>query len=81
IHRREGFSAMGIDFRLNTEVGNDISLAQLLEDYDTVFLGVVTYRSMKAKIDNEEAPGVFDALPFLIANTKHVMGLPDLEDE
>ncbi len=24
---------------------------------------------------NEEAPGVYDALPFLIANTKQVMGL------
>lgn len=81
IHRREVFSAMGIEFRLNTEVGKDISLAQLLDDYDTVFLGVGTYRSMKANIDNEEAPGVFDALPFLIANTKHVMGLPELEDE
>ncbi|AOR60856.1 oxidoreductase FeS-binding subunit [Pectobacterium parmentieri] len=81
IHRREVFSAMGIDFQLNTEVGKDISLAQLLDDYDTVFLGVGTYRSMKANIDNENAPGVFDALPFLIANTKHVMGLPELDDE
>lgn len=81
IHRRKVFSAMGIEFRLNTEVGKDISLAQLLDDYDAVFLGVGTYRSMKANIDNEEAPGVFDALPFLIANTKHVMGLPEQEDE
>ncbi|ACX90286.1 glutamate synthase, small subunit [Pectobacterium parmentieri WPP163] len=81
IHRREVFSAMGIDFQLNTEVGKDISLAQLLDDYDTVFLGVGTYLSMKANIDNENAPGVFDALPFLIANTKHVMGLPELDDE
>ncbi|MGI8466623.1 formate-dependent uric acid utilization protein AegA [Pectobacterium punjabense] len=81
IHRREVFSSMGINFQLNTEVGKDISLAQLLDDYDTVFLGVGTYRSMKANIDNEEAPGVFDALPFLIANTKHVMGLPELDDE
>ncbi|MEH0874211.1 formate-dependent uric acid utilization protein AegA [Pectobacterium cacticida] len=81
IHRREVFSAMGITFRLNTEVGKDITLAQLLDEYDTVFLGVGTYRSMKANIENEDAPGVFDALPFLIANTKHVMGLPESKDE
>ncbi|KML64666.1 formate-dependent uric acid utilization protein AegA [Pectobacterium peruviense] len=81
IHRREVFSTMGIEFQLSTEVGKDISLAQLLDDYDTVFLGVGTYRSMKANIDNEDAPGVFDALPFLIANTKHVMGLPELDGE
>lgn len=38
-------------------------------------IGAGTYRSMKAGLPNEEAPGVYDALPFLIANTKQVMGL------
>lgn len=52
-----------------------------MEEYETLFLGVGTYRSMKAGLENEDAPGVYDALPFLIANTKRVMGLPDLEDE
>ncbi|MGM3176012.1 formate-dependent uric acid utilization protein AegA [Dickeya lacustris] len=80
-YRRDMFSAMGIEFRLNTEVGRDISMTQLLEEFDTVFLGVGTYRSMKANLEHEDAPGVYDALPFLIANTKHVMGLPALPDE
>jgi NADPH-dependent glutamate synthase beta subunit-like oxidoreductase len=34
-----------------------------------------TYRSMKAGIPHEDAPGVYDALPFLVGNTRHVMGL------
>lgn len=80
-HRRHLFSEMGIRFQLNTEVGKDLSLAQILEEYDTLFLGVGTYRSMKAGLENEDAPGVYDALPFLIANTKRVMGLPDLPNE
>ncbi|MEE3651658.1 MULTISPECIES: formate-dependent uric acid utilization protein AegA [unclassified Brenneria] len=80
-HRRQIFREMGIEFRLNVEVGKDISLARILEEFDTVFLGVGTYRSMKAGLEHEDAPGVFDALPFLIANTKHVMGLPEREDE
>ncbi|WP_435952605.1 formate-dependent uric acid utilization protein AegA [Dryocola sp. BD626] len=79
--RREIFSAMGIDFRLNCEIGRDIPLEQVLADYDAVFVGVGTYRSMKAGLPNEDAPGVYDALPFLIANTKRVMGLPELADE
>ncbi|EDT6726521.1 NAD(P)-binding protein, partial [Salmonella enterica subsp. enterica] len=79
--RREIFSAMGIRFELNCEVGKDISLETLLESYDAVFVGVGTYRSMKADLPNEDAPGVYDALPFLIANTKQVMGLPALPDE
>ena len=79
--RREIFSAMGIHFELNCEVGKDVSLDSLLEQYDAVFVGVGTYRSMKAGLPNEDAPGVYDALPFLIANTKQVMGLEELPEE
>jgi len=31
---------------------------------------------MKAGIPHEEAPGVYDALPFLVGNTRQLMGLP-----
>ncbi|TCC14310.1 oxidoreductase FeS-binding subunit [Kosakonia quasisacchari] len=79
--RREIFSAMGIRFELNCEIGKDIALDTLLSDYDAVFVGVGTYRSMKAGLPNEDAPGVYDALPFLIANTRQLMGLPDSADE
>ncbi|ELW1645148.1 formate-dependent uric acid utilization protein AegA [Enterobacter oligotrophicus] len=73
--RRAIFTAMGITFELNCEVGKDISMAQLQSDYDALFIGVGTYRSMKAGIPHEDAPGVYDALPFLVANTRHIMGL------
>ncbi|MFH0473631.1 formate-dependent uric acid utilization protein AegA [Kluyvera ascorbata] len=79
--RREIFTEMGIRFELNCEVGKDIALETLLADYDAVFVGVGTYRSMKADLPNEDAPGVYDALPFLIANTKNVMGISELPDE
>ncbi|MCP6060691.1 oxidoreductase FeS-binding subunit, partial [Klebsiella pneumoniae] len=55
--RREIFSAMGIRFELNCEVGKDVSMAQLQNDYDALFIGVGTYRSMKAGIPHEDAPG------------------------
>ncbi|ELT0933877.1 formate-dependent uric acid utilization protein AegA [Enterobacter roggenkampii] len=73
--RREIFTAMGIRFELNCEVGQDVSMSQLKSDNDALFIGVGTYRSMKAGIPNEDAPGVYDALPFLVGNTRHVMGL------
>ncbi|MGR5471277.1 glutamate synthase small subunit, partial [Vibrio astriarenae] len=60
---------------LNTEVGKDIDMATLVKDYDAVFLGVGTYKNMRAGLTNEEASGVFDALPFLISNTYKVMEL------
>jgi glutamate synthase small subunit-like protein len=75
--RRKIFSAMGIHFELNCEVGKDVSMAELQRDYDALFIGVGTYRSMKAGIPNEEAPGVYDALPFLVGNTRQLMGLSD----
>ncbi|MEN3261675.1 glutamate synthase small subunit [Sodalis endosymbiont of Spalangia cameroni] len=74
IKRREIFSDMGIEFRLNTEIGKDVQLSDLLGEYDAVFLGVGTYQSMRGGLDNEDAPGVYDALPFLVANTRELMG-------
>ncbi|MCP3428839.1 FAD-dependent oxidoreductase [Opacimonas viscosa] len=73
--RRQIFTEMGIEFRLNTEIGKDIPFGQLLEDYDAVFLGMGTYTSMKGGFEHESAPGVYEALPFLIANTNRTMGL------
>jgi glutamate synthase (NADPH) small chain len=46
-HRREVFTGMGIEFRLNTEIGKDISMEQLLAEYDAVFMGMGTYTYMK----------------------------------
>ena len=79
--RRDIFTAMGVRFELNCEIGRDIALATLLDEYDAVFVGVGTYRSMKANLPNEDAPGVYDALPFLIANTKELMGLAHPQEE
>lgn len=55
-NRRRIFSEMGIEFRLNVEVGQDITLQQLLDEYDAVFLGVGTYQYMRAGLANEDAP-------------------------
>ncbi|CAH6974329.1 glutamate synthase subunit GltD [Vibrio chagasii] len=74
-NRRRIFSEMGVEFRMNTEVGKDIQLQELVDGYDAVFLGVGTYKNMRAGLDNEDAPGVYDALPFLISNTYKVMEL------
>ena len=66
--RREIFEDMGIEFRLNTEVGKDVSFESLLADYDSVFLGMGTYRYMKGNFAGEDKPGVHEALPYLVAN-------------
>lgn len=75
--RREIFSDMGIQFHLNQEIGRDIAFDELVAGYDAVFLGVGTYGLMSAGLDGEDAPGVIQALPFLIASTREVMGLQE----
>ncbi|MBC8952643.1 glutamate synthase small subunit [Xenorhabdus sp. PB62.4] len=81
IRRREMFSDMGIEFRLDTEIGKDISLTELTKEFDAVFLGVGTYQSIHAGLENEDADGVYDALPFLIANTRQLMGFSSLPEQ
>ena len=65
---------MGVEFVLNTEIGKDISFKNLVDDYDAVFLGMGTYTSMQGGFSNENAEGVFEALPYLVANTRKIMG-------
>ena len=73
--RREIFTDMGIEFVLGTEIGKDIAFSELLNEYDAVFLGMGTYKYMQGGFANETATGVYEALPFLIANTNRLMAL------
>ena len=76
--RRHLFTEMGVEFRLNTEIGRDLSFHQLLADFDAVFLGMGTYQFMKGGFPGEDLPGVYDALPFLIGNVSRNLGYEGL---
>ena len=73
--RRGLLEGMGVEFRLNTEIGRDIPFEQLLNEYDAVFLGMGAYTEMKGGFPGEDLPGVTQALPFLISNVNRVMGI------
>ena len=72
--RREVFEEMGIEFRLNCEVGTDITIDELMADYDAVFLAMGTYTYMKGGFPGEDLEGVHDALPYLVANVNRNQG-------
>jgi glutamate synthase (NADPH/NADH) small chain len=74
IRRRTIFEGMGIEFRLNTDVGVDVTIDELLADYDAVFMGMGTYTYMKGGFVGEELSGVYDALDYLIANVNRCQG-------
>ena len=72
--RRALMEEMGIEFRLNIEIGKDIAFKKLLEEYDAVFLGMGTYTAMTGGFPGESLPGVHEALPYLISNVRRNMG-------
>jgi len=72
--RRELLEGMGVEFCLNTEIGRDIQIEQLLAEYDAVFMGMGAYQYMKGGFDGEQLPGVLEALPYLINNVRQHMG-------
>ena len=78
--RREIFVGMGVEFRLNQEIGKDLGFQSLLDDYDAVFLGMGTYTSMKGGLLGEDLLGVHDALDYLAANVSRHMGY-DVDQE
>ena len=79
--RREVFTEMGIEFELNTEIGKDITIEQLLNEYDAVFMGMGTYTYMKGGFPGEDLPGVYEALPYLISNVNKNQGFQQDPEE
>ena len=72
--RREVLEGMGVEFRLNLEIGKDMSLDDLLGEYDAVFMGMGTYKYMRGGFPGEDLDGVYEALPYLISNINRRMG-------
>jgi len=79
--RRRILEGMGIEFVLNTNIGQDISFNDILDKHDAVFLGLGTYTAMKGGMPGENSNGVYRALDYLIGNTKALLDMPQDEDE
>jgi glutamate synthase (NADPH/NADH) small chain len=73
--RREVFEGMGVEFRLGVDVGEDVSIDELMSDYDSVFMGMGTYTYMKGGFPGEDLPGVYEALPYLVSNVNRRLGV------
>lgn len=73
--RRKILESLNIDFELNTEVGKDILIDDLLRNNDAVFLGMGVYDGMKGNFSGEDLFGVYQSLDYLEANVKSCLGL------
>ncbi len=72
--RRKIFEEMGAEFRMNTTIGKDIMMEELLAEYDALFLGMGTYKYVDGALPGMDLNNVYMALPFLIGNINKVRG-------
>lgn len=69
--RRLFLEDIGVEFRLNTEIGKDQDIKSLQNYYDAVFLGMGTYTPNDGNLAGRDAPGVLKSLDYLIGNVNH----------
>lgn len=70
----------GVEFRTGVTVGVDITLPQLQEQFDAVFLGFGAQKPKPLDVPGSHLDGVLPALPFLIQkNTRTPVDLPDID--
>ncbi len=58
---------LGVDVKLNTRVGRDVSVETLEKDYDAIFWGIGCVEGKALPIPGNEAPNVTDGMTFLKA--------------
>ncbi|MGD9092752.1 MAG: FAD-dependent oxidoreductase [Anaerolineales bacterium] len=57
---------LGVDIRLNTSIGKEITLAGLRQEYDAVFLGIGLMEGRQLNIEGAELDGVITAVDMLL---------------
>src|SRR5438067_4812720 len=55
---------LGVKFKLNTEIGTDISLSDLESQHDAIFLSTGLGATGRLNIPGEDLQGIYDALDF-----------------
>ncbi|WP_054696608.1 FAD-dependent oxidoreductase [Syntrophomonas palmitatica] len=56
---------IGVEFVTNTRINRDISLDELRQQYDAIFLGIGAWISSKIDCPGEDLPGVIGGIDFL----------------
>jgi formate dehydrogenase major subunit len=56
---------LGVELRLNTAVGSEISLDDLRKEYKAIFVALGAHQGIELRIEGEDAPNVFTGTDFL----------------
>ncbi|GAB2666792.1 glutamate synthase subunit beta [Arenimonas aestuarii] len=77
--RRQVLEGMGVQFHLGVDVDAALG-AELLREYDALFLGTGATSPVDAGLPGQDLPGVLSALPFLVANARRQRGEKHADD-
>lgn len=77
LRRREIMEGMGIQFKLNTEIGKDISFQELLDNHDSVFLAMGAPKPIEGLAYDPNTTGVYQAIDYLINNINQELNYPN----
>lgn len=72
LRRLEWMKQAGLHVHYNTEVGTDISIAELLGNFDAIFLGMGAPVGRSAGMENEDARGVHQVMEILAETQKEL---------
>ncbi|MFQ6547052.1 NAD(P)-dependent oxidoreductase [Aestuariibius sp. 2305UL40-4] len=64
----------GVTFRLNCDVGEDISFAEIRESHDAVLIGTGVYKSRELNAPGAGADGIVRAIDYLTASNRKSFG-------
>jgi NADPH-dependent glutamate synthase beta subunit-like oxidoreductase len=56
---------MGVELKLDTMIGKDISLEDLRKEYKSIFVGLGAHKGLKLRVDGEDADNVLTGTDFL----------------
>lgn len=62
---------LGVDIRCNVNVGEDVTLSELADDYDAVVIAVGTLRPNILDLPGRELKGIYHGLPWLLEANEH----------
>lgn len=81
MRRMAQLEAGGVTFRLNCEIGRDISFADLRHEHDTVIIATGVYKSRDLAGPGADARGIVRAIDYLTASNRRAFGdaVPDFD--
>jgi NADPH-dependent glutamate synthase beta subunit-like oxidoreductase len=55
----------GVELKLDTKIGKDVSFADLRSDYDAIYIAIGAHEGKKLGVEGEEGPGIWTGTEFL----------------